>query len=138
MKRSAAVGIIACSPPHPDVLRLADVAILPITGPEVIAGSTRMKAGTATKMVLNMITTGAMIRLGKTFGNLMVDLRTTSNKLRDRSERILMEVCRVDREKARALLGEAGDRVKVAIVMGKRGLSSEAAEKALEECGGIM
>ena len=68
----------------------------PITGPEVVTGSTRLKAGTATKLVLNMITTGAMIRLGKTYGNLMVDLRATNAKLADRSERIVAEVCGVD------------------------------------------
>ncbi|HEX2780041.1 MAG TPA: N-acetylmuramic acid 6-phosphate etherase, partial [Gemmatimonadaceae bacterium] len=73
-ERGARVGIVACTPPPREVLDLADVAIVPITGPEVVTGSTRMKAGTATKLVLNTITTGAMIRLGKTFGNLMVDL----------------------------------------------------------------
>jgi N-acetylmuramic acid 6-phosphate etherase len=92
-KRGAATAIIACSPPAAELLREVDVAILPITGPEVLTGSTRMKAGTATKLVLNTISTGVMIRLGKTFGNLMVDLRATNEKLKDRSERILMEVC---------------------------------------------
>src|SRR5207237_10914967 len=102
------------SPPPPDAIDVADILILPITGTEVVTGSTRMKAGTATKLVLNMITTGAMIRLGKTFGNLMVDLRATNEKLRDRSERILMEVCDVERAKARALLKDAGGVVKIA------------------------
>src|SRR5207237_18045 len=83
-------SIAACSPPPADALDVVDILILPITGPEVVTGSTRMKAGTATKLVLNMITTGAMIRLGKTFGNLMVDLQATNVKLEDRSERILM------------------------------------------------
>ena len=81
-----------------DVLDLVDVAIIPITGPEPVTGSTRMKAGTATKLVLNMITTGAMIRIGKTFGNLMVDLRAMSAKLVDRGERIVMEVTGVERD----------------------------------------
>ena len=138
MRLGAVVGIVACSPPHADVLRLVDVAIVPITGPEVVTGSTRMKAGTATKMVLNMITTGAMIRLGKTFGNLMVDLRATNNKLRDRSERILMEVCGVERKRARELLDQAGRRLKVAIVMEKLGTGVEEAERALEEGGGVI
>jgi N-acetylmuramic acid 6-phosphate etherase len=137
-KRGAKVGIVACSPPPADVLRLVDVAILPITGPEVVTGSTRMKAGTATKLVLNMITTGAMIRMGKTFGNLMVDLRATNEKLRDRSERMVMEVCGVERDAARKLLGGAGGHVKTAIVMHKLGVDRERAERALEEGGGAI
>ena len=136
--RGAATAIVACSPPSADIVRLADVAIVPITGPEVIAGSTRMKAGTATKLVLNMITTGAMIRLGKTFGNLMVDLKATNNKLRDRSERILMEVCPMDRRQAYVLLREAGGSVKIAIVMHKLDLTREDAEAKLAEAGGAI
>jgi N-acetylmuramic acid 6-phosphate etherase len=137
-ERGAATAILACSPPPADVVQLVDVAIVPITGPEVVTGSTRMKAGTATKMVLNMISTGTMIRLGKTFGNLMVDLRATNEKLRDRSERILMEVCLLDRAEAHRLLDEADGRVKTAIVMAKRGLGRLEAEKALEENGGVI
>ena len=136
--RGAATAIVACSPPSADIVRLADVAIVPITGPEVIAGSTRMKAGTATKLVLNMITTGAMIRLGKTFGNLMVDLKATNNKLRDRSERILMEVCPMDRRQAYVLLREAGGSVKIAIVMHKLDLTREDAQAKLAEAGGAI
>ncbi len=136
--RGAATAIVACSPPHADIVRLVDVAIVAVTGPEVIAGSTRMKAGTATKLVLNMITTGAMIRLGKTFGNLMVDLKATNNKLRDRSERILMEVCGIDRKQAYVLLREAGGSVKVAIVMHKLDLTREDAEAKLAEAGGAI
>jgi N-acetylmuramic acid 6-phosphate etherase len=115
-----------------------DVAILPITGPEVVTGSTRMKAGTATKLVLNTITTGAMIRLGKTFGNLMVDLRATNEKLRDRSERIVVEVCRVPREAAREIIAAAGGSVKLGIVMHELGVSRDAAERALEGAGGVV
>ena len=137
-RRGAAVGVVACSPPSDAVLRIVDVAILPITGPEVVAGSTRMKAGTATKLVLNTITTGAMIRLGKTYGNLMVDLRATNAKLKDRSERILIEVCGVTREEARALLEQSDQRVKTAIVMQKLGVGRAAAEKALAEGGGVI
>lgn len=137
-ERGATTAILACSPPPAEVVQLADLAILPITGPEVVTGSTRMKAGTATKMVLNMITTGAMIRMGKTFGNLMVDLRATNEKLRDRSERILMEVCGVKRPQAHELLEKAGGLVKVAIVMHKRKLSRADAERALEEHGGAI
>ena len=122
----ARTAIVACSPPPANVLAAADIAIVAITGPEVVTGSTRLKAGTATKLILNMITTGAMIRLGKTFGNLMVDLRATNAKLTDRSERIIAEVCDVDRERARALLAEAGGRVKLAIVMNALGASCDA------------
>jgi N-acetylmuramic acid 6-phosphate etherase len=97
-----------------------------------------MKAGTATKLVLNTISTGVMIRMGKTFGNLMVDLRATNEKLRDRSERILMEVCAVDREASRALLREAKGHVKTAIVMHKLKCSRADAERALEQAGGVI
>jgi N-acetylmuramic acid 6-phosphate etherase len=97
-----------------------------------------MKAGTATKLVLNMITTGAMIRLGKTYGNLMVDLKATNNKLKDRSERIVVEVCGVPRAEARELLKAANKSVKTAIVMQKLGVSREEAESALARAGGII
>jgi N-acetylmuramic acid 6-phosphate etherase len=133
-----ATGLVACSPPPRDTLDVVDILILPITGPEVVTGSTRMKAGTATKLVLNMITTGAMIRLGKTFGNLMVDLRATNNKLRDRSERILMEVCEVDRASARQLLEASGGIVKTAIVMHFLDVSRDEAEAALDAAGGVI
>jgi N-acetylmuramic acid 6-phosphate etherase len=134
----ARTGLVACSPPPPETLELVDILILPITGPEVVTGSTRMKAGTATKLVLNTITTGAMIRLGKTYGNLMVDLRATNKKLEDRSERIIMEVCDLPREDARALLDRAGGTVKTAIVMHFLGGSREDAERALAEAGGVI
>ena len=134
----AATGIISCSKLAPDVLETVDVTIVPITGPEVVTGSTRMKAGTATKLVLNMITTGAMIRLGKTYGNLMVDLRATNNKLKDRSERIVIEVCGVSRDEARKLLDAADKSVKTAIVMQKLGLDRDGALAALERAGGVI
>jgi N-acetylmuramic acid 6-phosphate etherase len=134
----ARTGIIACSPPPTDLLDQVDVAVVPIVGPEVVTGSTRMKAGTATKLVLNMITTGAMIRLGKTYGNLMVDLRATNNKLKDRSERIVVEVCGVSREEARKLLEAADKSVKTAIVMQKLGVSRTEAEAALASAGGVI
>jgi N-acetylmuramic acid 6-phosphate etherase len=134
----AATALVACSPPPAEARAAADIVILPITGPEVVTGSTRMKAGTATKLVLNTITTGAMIRLGKTFGNLMVDMRATNAKLRDRSTRIVMEVCDVDRDQARALLDGAGGVVKTAIVMHYNGGSRDAAERALATAGGVI
>ena len=134
----AATALVACSPPPKETLEYVDLLILPITGPEVVTGSTRMKAGTATKLVLNMITTGAMIRLGKTFGNLMVDLRATNDKLVDRSERIIMEVCEVDRDRAQVLLEESGGTVKTAIAMHFLGAGRDEAERALDAGGGVI
>jgi len=134
----ARTALVACSPPPKESIAAADILIQPVTGPEVVTGSTRMKAGTATKLVLNMITSGAMIRLGKTFGNLMVDLRATNEKLKDRSERIVMEVCEVDRDVARTLLDAAGGTVKTAIAMHFLGVSRADAEKKLEDAGGVI
>jgi N-acetylmuramic acid 6-phosphate etherase len=134
----ARTGILACSPPPADLVARVDVTMLPIVGPEAVTGSTRMKAGTATKLVLNTITTGAMIRLGKTYGNLMVDLRATNNKLIDRSQRIVMEVCGVSRDEAKKLLERADKSVKTAIVMQKRGVSLEEAKRLLAENGGVI
>ena len=102
-----------------------------VTGPEVVTGSTRMKAGTATKLILNTITTGAMIRLGKTFGNLMVDLRATNDKLVDRSQRIVMEIAGLDRAAAKKVLDAAGGVVKTAIVMSILDIDRAEAEKRL-------
>jgi N-acetylmuramic acid 6-phosphate etherase len=138
IERRARTAILSCSPPPPDLVKQVDLAILPITGPEVVTGSTRLKAGTATKMVLNMITTGAMIKLGKTYGNLMVDLRAMSQKLVDRGERILMEVCGVEREEARRLIHAAHGSVKTAIVMQKLSTSREEAERLLASARGVI
>jgi N-acetylmuramic acid 6-phosphate etherase len=142
LERAAALGaktgIVACSPPPADLVATVDVTMLPIVGPEVVTGSTRMKAGTATKLVLNTITTGAMIRLGKTYGNLMVDLRATNNKLVDRSQRIVMEVTGISRDEATKLLDRAGKSVKIAIVMQKKGVSREEAERLLAQNGGVV
>ncbi|HMG96275.1 MAG TPA: N-acetylmuramic acid 6-phosphate etherase, partial [Gemmatimonadaceae bacterium] len=133
----ATTGIVACSPPPADLVATVDVTMLPIVGPEVVTGSTRMKAGTATKLVLNTITTGAMIRLGKTYGNLMVDLRATNNKLVDRSQRIVMEVCGVSRDEATKLLERAGKSVKLAI-RSEEGIDREEAERLLAQNGGVV
>jgi N-acetylmuramic acid 6-phosphate etherase len=136
--RGATTGLIACSPP-PDAMRaLADILILPIVGPEVLTGSTRMKAGTAQKLVLNTITTGAMIRIGKSYGNLMVDLRATNAKLMDRAQRIVMETTGESREAAASLLERAGGIVKLAIVMHALGVDRAEAERLLEENGGVI
>jgi len=134
----ARTGLVACSPPPPETVAVVDILIQPITGPEVVTGSTRMKAGTATKLVLNTITSGAMIRMGKTFGNLMVDLRATNVKLVDRSQRIVMEVCEVSRDDAQRLLDAAGGVVKTAIVMHFMDNSRDDAERALAAAGGII
>ena len=134
----ARTAIVACSPPPPETMAASDIAIVVVTGPEVVTGSTRLKAGTATKLVLNMITTGAMIRLGKTYGNLMIDLRATNDKLVDRSERIVAEVCSTSREEARTLLTRAGGEVKLAIVMNALRVDRTEAERRLEEGGGVV
>lgn len=130
--------ILACSPPPAELLASVEIAILPITGPEVVTGSTRLKAGTATKLVLNTITTGAMLRLGKTYGNLMVDLRATNDKLRDRAERLVIGTCDLPRDAARRLLAAADGSVKLAIVMHKLGLDTDAARARLEAAGGVI
>lgn len=134
----ARTGILACSPPAQELVQLVDVAIVPITGPEVLTGSTRLKAGTATKMVLNMISTGAMVRIGKVYGNLMVDLKATNDKLRDRSERLLLAICGVTREEAHRLLVLTDGHVKVAIVMQKLGVDRKTAEARLAAADGVI
>src|SRR5579885_942750 len=136
--RGARTGLLSCSDPPAALVATCDVLILPKVGPEALTGSTRMKAGTATKLVLNTISTGAMIRLGRAYGNLMVDLMALSDKLRDRGERIVMECCGVDRAAARAAIAAAGGSVKVAIVMVRRGVARAAAERLLAEAGGFV
>lgn len=127
----AATVLVTCAEP-PAVLReTCDVCVVVRVGPEVVTGSTRMKAGTATKLVLNTITTGAMIRWGKTYGNLMVDLRATNAKLLDRSRRIVMEVCGVSGDEAEAVLQRAGGVVKIAIAMQRLGVERGEAERLL-------
>lgn len=111
------------------------IVINPVVGPEIITGSTRMKAGTATKLVLNILTTTAMIKMGKVYGNLMVDLTATNNKLRDRSARIVIKLTRLSRTKAAKLLEKAGGRVKAAIVMHFRKINLYQALVILDECG---
>jgi N-acetylmuramic acid 6-phosphate etherase len=134
----ARTGFLLCNEPAADLIATHDVVIAPIVGPEIITGSTRMKAGTATKLVLNTISTAAMIRLGKVYGNLMVDLQVTANKLRDRAERILMETLSLNRAAAAALLDTAGGEVKTAIVMGRLGTSADNARSRLAEAGGLI
>lgn len=115
-----------------------DVAICPVVGPEVIMGSTRMKSGTAQKLVLNMITTASMIRLGKVYENMMVDLQMTSRKLVERSKRTVMMVSGLDYEAASRVLDEAGGHVKTALVMILTGVSAAAAQQRLKQAGGFV
>jgi len=117
---------------------LCDVCIAPIVGPEVIIGSTRMKSGTAQKLVLNMLTTCTMIKLGKVYGNLMVDLRATNNKLYDRARRIVCSVTDVDDKKAGQVLLQAGNNTKLAIMMIKTGLDAEDAQQVLDRHDGRL
>ncbi|MBO2532800.1 MAG: N-acetylmuramic acid 6-phosphate etherase [Thermoactinomycetaceae bacterium] len=117
---------------------IADVAIEVVTGPEVLTGSTRLKAGTAQKMVLNMLSTAAMVRLGKTYKNLMVDVKPTNEKLMDRARRILMKATGVSYEEAERALKAADHQVKVALVMIRTGATAEEARARLEAAGGFV
>jgi N-acetylmuramic acid 6-phosphate etherase len=122
--------------PDSELARAVDIAITPVVGPEAIAGSTRMKAGAAQKMVLNMLSTGVFIRMGYVYGNLMVNVQPKNAKLADRARRIVAQAADVSHEHARELLAAAGGSVPVAIVMSKAGLDREPAERRLAEVGG--
>ena len=115
-----------------------DIIIAPLVGPEVLAGSTRLKAGTAQKMVLNMLSTGAMILLGKTFGNLMVDVQATNYKLRQRALSIVRQATGLDMEAAESLLETAGNDVKTAILTARANISPEQARVRLAAHGGVL
>jgi N-acetylmuramic acid 6-phosphate etherase len=136
--RGARTALVSCSEPPAQLTGTCDVFITVLVGPEIVTGSTRMKAGTATKLVLNTLSTGAMIRLGKTYGNLMVDLRAWNEKLVDRSQRIVMETTGLDRRSARAAIESAEGSVKTAIVMTRRGVSREEAEHLLAQHAGRL
>ena len=138
-RRGAATVFLTCVPPaDTPIAGEVDVVIAPLTGPEVVTGSTRMKAGTATKLVLNTITTAAMIRIGKTYGNLMIDLKVTSSKLEDRGRRILRELVGVDYDEAGALLRRSGGSVKTALVMQRLGVERAEAERRLADADGLL
>jgi N-acetylmuramic acid 6-phosphate etherase len=137
-KRLGAATIFLTCNPRKDAPREFDLAICPLVGPEVIAGSSRMKAGTAQKMILNMITTSAMILNGRVYGNRMIDLRATSEKLIERSKRVIMDVCKVDYADAEKLLKRAGGSVKTAIVMELGALTRVRAEIMLKEADGYV
>lgn len=126
---------VVCNPGSP-VAAAADIPIEVVTGPEILTGSTRLKAGTAQKLVLNMLSTGAMVQLGKVYGNLMVDVQPTNAKLRDRAVRIVDDITGVGREEAAALLDGAGWRVKTAVVMGLAGVDAAEAQARLDRSAG--
>lgn len=134
----ARTALLTCSDPPGDLAAACDVAMVVRAGPEVLTGSTRLKAGTATKLVLNTITTAVMIRMGKAYGNLMVDLMAWSEKLKDRGERIVMEAARVDRERARRAIEDAKGSVKLAVVMVRKGVDRDAARRMLDQAGGVV
>jgi N-acetylmuramic acid 6-phosphate etherase len=131
---AAAIALV-CVEGSP-VAAAAGIAIEAVTGPEVISGSTRLKAGTATKMALNMLSSGAMVRLGHVYSNLMVNVQPKNEKLEDRARRIIMAVTGADRTEAARLLEESGRSVRTAIVMSKLGLTREEAARRLEAAGG--
>jgi len=133
----AATIALTCNSPAL-MLDTAQIAIPVLTGPEVITGSTRLKAGTAQKMVLNMLSTATMIRLGKVYGNLMVDVKVTNRKLAGRARRIVSQVTGVGEDEAAALLAQAGNQVKVAILIGLLGIPAEEARARLAAADGRL
>lgn len=126
------------SPEFAEVAEVVDIAICPEVGPEVIMGSTRMKSGTAQKLVLNMITTATMIRLGKVYENMMIDLQMTNQKLRERSKRIVMTITGVHYEEAAEMLDQAGGHVKTALVMIKARVDKDEATRRLQRADGFV
>jgi N-acetylmuramic acid 6-phosphate etherase len=137
-RRLRAVTVCVTANPHSPLAKQVDIAIAPLTGPEIIAGSTRMKAGTAAKLVLNMISTAVMIRLGHVYGNLMVNVQPSNRKLAERARRILCQVAGVSPAEAARRLEDAGGDVKVAILMARLALSREEALRRLAAAGGRL
>lgn len=136
-KGLGALAIALTCVPDSEMGAIADISIAPVTGPEVVTGSTRLKAGTATKLVLNMISTGVMIKIGAVYGNLMVNVQPTNAKLVDRAQRIIMAATGVDQGAAARLLAEAGS-VKKSIAMQKLSLSPQEADARLQAAGGSL
>lgn len=128
---------VTCNP-NSEISKMADIAIAPLVGPEVVTGSTRMKAGTAQKLVLNMISTGVMIKIGKVFGNLMVDVKPTNEKLIERAKNIVIEATGVTKDKAVSILNETNYNVKLSILMIISNVEKEKAEKVLEKNSGYI
>jgi N-acetylmuramic acid 6-phosphate etherase len=136
-QRGATTVFMACVPSQ-QVPVEADVDIRLLVGPEILAGSTRLKAGTVTKMVLNILSTGVMVKLGKVYGNRMVDVAVTNQKLEDRALRMLMDLTEVSREQAAILLKNSGQSVKLASLMHWTGLDRQASQDLLEQCQGNL
>jgi N-acetylmuramic acid 6-phosphate etherase len=136
--RGAKTGLLLCTIPTEEFLKKYEIVIAILVGPEVITGSTRMKAGTATKMVLNTISTGAMVKTGKVFGNFMVDLQSNCEKLRDRAERMVVTILEVDQADASALIDRAEGNIKIALTMGRLGIGPSQAKSLLDEAGGFV
>jgi len=134
----ATTVLLTCTDPPGDVGAFVDEQIVLRVGPEVLTGSTRLKAGTATKLALNTITTGAMVRMGKAYGNLMVDLMAMSEKLHGRGERIVMEITGGSRLMAKEAIAGAGGSVKRAIVMARCDVDADEAQRLLDEANGIV
>ena len=134
--RAVTIGI-SCTPDS-ELARAVDIGITPLPGPEIVTGSTRMRAGTATKLVLNMLSTAAMIRMGFVYGNLMVNVQPKNEKLRDRAKRIIAEAAGVQYDEAGRLLEESGGVVKTAIVMARLATPRDEAEKRLRAAGGSI
>ncbi|WP_387465946.1 N-acetylmuramic acid 6-phosphate etherase [Photorhabdus sp. RM323S] len=133
----ATVACISCNPDSP-MVQAADIAMTPVVGPEIITGSSRMKAGTAQKLILNMLTTGAMIRTGKVYGNLMVDVEATNAKLVERQKNIVMAATECNREQAEQALAECDGHCKTAIVMILAGINAQQAKALLEKNHGFI
>jgi N-acetylmuramic acid 6-phosphate etherase len=130
-KKLGAVTIGICCTPDAELSRMVNIPIAPLVGPEIVAGSTRMKSGTAQKLVLNMLSTGTFVRLGYVYGNLMVNVQPKNEKLVDRARRIIAQAVNVSPERAAELLAESGMSVRTAIVMGKSGVPREEAQRRL-------
>ncbi|MGA8474305.1 MAG: N-acetylmuramic acid 6-phosphate etherase [Candidatus Cybelea sp.] len=137
-RKTGAYTVAITSVARSALARAAEAAIVLETGPEVLAGSTRLKAGTAQKIALNAISTAVMVRLGKVHDNLMVDVVSTNRKLRARALRLVRELAGVDEERARELLDAAGNRVKIAVVMERRAVDATQAQALLEQHGGAL
>lgn len=133
-----AVTVAVSCNPHSEIARIAKIAITPVVGPEVVTGSSRMKAGTAQKLVLNMLTTGAMIKMGKVYGNLMVDVEATNQKLIERQINIVMQATDCDRQQAEQALSQSQRHCKTAIVMILGHLNANDAKALLDQNGGFI
>jgi N-acetylmuramic acid 6-phosphate etherase len=135
-RKVGAVTVAVANVTHPALSAQADITLAAVTGPEALTGSTRLKAGTAQKLLLNLLTTATMVRLGKVYSNLMVDVRATNTKLRDRAARIVMAATGAERAAAEAALHQAEGQCKIAIVLLSLGISAQEAAARLQAAGG--